>query len=98
MKKNIFIIGYPKSGTTWLARLLAEIIACPCKGYWGKRRTNRDEYATEGLKRKSEFRVWKGHHSVEILKKPSRAYKESKINRRNPKVEVNKYQIVCLYC
>ena len=34
-KKNIIIVGYPKSGTSWLSRLVAELIQCEFLGDWG---------------------------------------------------------------
>jgi hypothetical protein len=64
-KKNIVIVGYPKSGTTWLTRLTAELIGCPVEGYWG--RPNHDEPAIEGESRTSEYRCYKSHHPLEEL-------------------------------
>lgn len=62
--KNIIIVGYPKSGNTWVARLVAELVDCPVIGSW-----NSDYYeiAQEGLDRKSEFQCFKTHYQLHEL-------------------------------
>jgi hypothetical protein len=62
---NIIIAGYPKSGNTWLTRLVAEIVNCPVAGFWN---SNHDEIAIEGLARKSNFKCYKSHHEYSELK------------------------------
>jgi len=59
-KKNIIIIGYPKSGTTWLSRLVAELISCPLRGDWGFETLN-PPYR-EGTERDSDYQCFKSHH------------------------------------
>jgi hypothetical protein len=67
MKKNkILVVGYPKSGNTWLTRLTAELVGCPVKGFLY---SDHDEIAVEGLERKSDFEVFKSHHQWSEIKK-----------------------------
>jgi len=90
---EICIFGYPKSGTTWLCRLFAECISCPVAGYFGKRRISK-EIAKEGQKRKSKYRVWKGHWTSDILHEARHVYKEVKPQKDNPKIALSLNQIV----
>ncbi len=59
MDKTIYVIGYPKSGSTWATRLLGDIMNCPTGG----RNPGQDKYeiATEGKDRVSDYEVRKGH-------------------------------------
>lgn len=57
--KKIIIVGYPKSGNTWLTRLTADIVNCPVKGFLY---SDYKEMATEGLNRPSNYEVYKSHH------------------------------------
>ncbi len=70
MQKNIVIVGYPKSGTTWLSRLVAELVSCPLQGDWGFEEL--DAPYKEGLERESEFQVYKSHHSFQEINKVSK--------------------------
>jgi hypothetical protein len=56
---GIIIVGYPKSGNTWITRLVADVICCPVAGFWNDP-TNKD-IAIEGAERSSPHRVYKSH-------------------------------------
>lgn len=58
-KTDVIVVGYPKSGNTWVVRLIAELLQCPVKGFW---HASHEEIATEGLDRESPFQCWKAHH------------------------------------
>jgi hypothetical protein len=62
--KNIIIVGYPKSGNTWIARLTAELVGCPVIGFWG---SDHNEMAREGEERKSDYGCFKSHHQLHEL-------------------------------
>ncbi len=62
--KNIIIVGYPKSGCTWVTRLTAELLKCPVEGFWPN---CRKEIGLEGRKRKSNYRCFKAHHQLKDL-------------------------------
>lgn len=62
---KIVISGYPKSGNTWLTRLVAELINCPVKGFWN---SDKEEIAKEGLSRGSSYACYKSHHQLEELR------------------------------
>lgn len=57
--KTIYVIAYPKSGSTWATRLFGEVLQCPTGG----RNPSQDKYeiATEGKDRVSDWEVRKGH-------------------------------------
>ncbi|MBU0993972.1 MAG: sulfotransferase domain-containing protein [Proteobacteria bacterium] len=59
--KNIIIVGYPKSGNTWITRLTAELVGCPVSGFWQERHS---EIAKEGGDRVSDYRCYKAHHQL----------------------------------
>lgn len=63
-KSDIIVSGFPKSGNTWVTRLVAELVGCPVMGFWGSDHT---EIACEGFDRRSKFRCFKSHTSPEQL-------------------------------
>lgn len=62
--KKIIIVGYAKSGCTWVTRLVAELVGCPVAGFW---KAPKREIATEGEERISEYRCYKSHHQLAEL-------------------------------
>lgn len=60
-QKTVVIAGYPKSGNTWITRLVAELIQCPVVGFW-KAPNSYPEIACEGEDRISDFQCYKSHH------------------------------------
>lgn len=65
MYRKIIIVGYPKSGNTWITRLVAELINCPIKGLLYRDYVN--EIAVEGLERLSKYECFKSHHQLHEL-------------------------------
>ena len=63
--KNIIVVGYPKSGNTWITRLTAELVGCPVKGFWNY--PNHNEIAIEGSERSSEYSCFKAHQTFSDL-------------------------------
>jgi len=62
--KNIIIVGYPKSGNTWVTRLTAELVGCPVVGFWQETHT---EIAREGQGRVSAHSCYKAHQQLKEL-------------------------------
>jgi len=58
-KRRILICGYPKSGNTWLTRLVAELVGCPVSGLWMCTKNTTDN---KGQTRISEYECFKAHH------------------------------------
>ncbi len=69
-KKNIIVVGYPKSGTTWLSRLVAELVQCPLQGDWGF--DHIQALYKEGDDRVSDFQCYKSHHTYQELPEVSK--------------------------
>ena len=68
-KKNIIIVGYPKSGTNWLSRLVADLLQCDFLGDWGFETKNASSIKTEN--NVSEFQIYKSHHIFNDIEKAS---------------------------
>jgi sulfotransferase family protein len=66
-KRKVLVVGYPKSGNTWLTRLTAELLGAPVKGFW--KEPHNDEVAVEGQARVSDVEVFKGHHSYGAMRR-----------------------------
>jgi hypothetical protein len=60
--RTIYVAGYPKSGTTWLTRLLGDAFDCPTGA--GFPPDDVREPATEGQGRSGPFVVRKGHFEL----------------------------------
>lgn len=58
-RQTIYIAGYPKSGNTWLTRLLADVLNSPSGGCMPEE--DAKEIATEGQDRPGPYIVRKGH-------------------------------------
>jgi Sulfotransferase domain. len=59
--KNVVICGFPKSGTTWLTRLVGELLDCPVNGYW---KFGKDGLTEDGEDRISSYACFKSHHTI----------------------------------
>ncbi len=64
--RRILVLGYPKSGTTWVTRLTAQLLGAPVKGFWGE--PSNADMAIEGAARVSSFEVFKGHHTYDAIR------------------------------
>ncbi len=67
-KVKVIISGYPKSGNTWVTRLVAELLQCPVSGFW-MASENYKEIAREGEDRVSKFECYKSHHPFKHFEK-----------------------------
>jgi hypothetical protein len=67
IKRRLLVVGYPKSGNTWLTRLTAELLGAPVKGFW--KEPHNKEIAVEGEGRVSDIEVFKGHHSYGAMRR-----------------------------
>lgn len=57
--RNIYVIGYPKTGTTWMCRLLGDILDCPVGAIY--RPDTARCIATEGDGRPGNYYIGHGH-------------------------------------
>ncbi len=58
--KNIILVGFPKSGTNWLSRLVAQLVDCSFIGDWGYLSGNVSSMVSTN--QNSSFQVYKSHH------------------------------------
>jgi hypothetical protein len=58
-KKVIYVCGHPKSGNTWLTRLLGSVLNSPTGGCMPSQ--DGKEIATEGQDRTGNYFIRKGH-------------------------------------
>lgn len=65
-KRRVLVVGYPKSGNTWLTRLTAELLAAPVTGFWSE--PDAVEIAVEGVQRDSGIEVYKGHQRLDDVR------------------------------
>lgn len=61
-KQTIYVVGYPKSGTTYLTRLLGDILNSPTGGCMPE--LDHTEIATEGQDRPGDYIIRKGHFTL----------------------------------
>lgn len=61
-RENIFIVGFPRSGNTWVARLLGDILDSPVKA-----RGNEIAIADEGFGRSGKYIIRQEHSDYEIF-------------------------------
>lgn len=75
-KQVICVSSFPKSGLTWLVRLLADVLNCPSAGSHPSQ--DKREIASEGWDRPGPYIVRKGHYRLDQYYEPwSIAYDES---------------------
>lgn len=63
-KKNIIVVGYPKSGTNWLGGLIADLVEGTYMGNWG---FSAKGDISQGSQGHSGFQIYKSHHSFNDL-------------------------------
>ncbi|MEM8641936.1 MAG: sulfotransferase domain-containing protein [Cyanobacteria bacterium P01_G01_bin.54] len=62
--KNIIVVGYPKSGNTWLRGVVADLVGCPTAGFLG----NANRLLEDNPEMTEEFRCFKSHLQLHELK------------------------------
>jgi len=62
---NIIVVGYPKSGSTWITRLVADLVDSPVSGFLYYPENNVD---VEGLDRPGHYQCYKSHQQLHELK------------------------------
>lgn len=62
----IVVGGFPKSGCTWLTRMVADLVECPVVNFLGAK-NDYHEIAREGESRHSRFGCYKSHFDLDQL-------------------------------
>lgn len=62
-RKPVYVAGYPRSGTSWLTRLLADVLNSPAAASHPSEDDGRDP-ASEGWERPGQWIVRKGHYQL----------------------------------
>lgn len=60
--ETIYVAGYPKSGTTWLSRCVADMFRCPIKGYKTRRAVAAREFPKSTDYIVIQEHLMPGHH------------------------------------
>jgi hypothetical protein len=76
-KTPIYVIGYPKSGTVWMTRLVADTLQCPSYGLTPAGEKSINNLDASGFDRKSNFEVLHGHLIAQNL--PCQINEQSRI-------------------
>ena len=66
--ERIIIVGYPKSGNTWLTRLVAQICNSPVAGFLDANHINVNDFVIEGEEKPKNFEILKTHHWSRTLR------------------------------
>lgn len=63
--KRVIVVGFPKSGNTWITRLVGSLIDAPVIGFLDE--PENPEIAIEGQGRQSKFEIYKAHQTYSAL-------------------------------
>jgi len=64
-RKLVIILGYPKSGTTWLTRLTADLLNSPINGFLY---SDHSDLIIDGKEREGEYEIFKGHQQLSEIR------------------------------